>query len=706
LNQGIGIAGVGLFLAFALQVLASAQAIPSNTNANLVAYFLSYNVPKSIIYNSTYLNQSIGASTYSLMLLRNGSFIVTNTTASNYHFIINNNTAAYALAPYIFYKYYPNSTDLAYLTSLMQLYRKQIQPALQDCLNETGLNRYLCKPTDSVAYCLQNSCSTVPNCNRAIKDQSAAGESAIVGGLLNFSYEYQSFNSTYYQYLSTATTINRTNVGVVLPALSTLADQMASESTALTAQNPIFPLPQAYVGTAGNVCGANPGYGSPWYCFALGFCEFLTFNQTTIGTLQGELTTLQALPLNNASIQKYGKASASLAYSYYWPVEQKREAIALGAFLNATTKPYRALAANLSFVSSRYKNASVSNALINLVSTYNSIVTAGGGQNFTNASQRLSKTIANATVVYQTDAVPYLRVYNTAFNNTAMLTVKQLDYSPVPYQVAFLATQQADLNYQLNGQINSITLATLAPEVQSVSSQVSSILPVFSLGVLTKEIYGGAINALLYNPVAVANPANPASAAYVALFAFAEGIIVFLLVYFLTYHRLNRKGRIQKHPKAMRAWMLLFGGLFALVIIYTVSAYAIAGGANTFLPASSFISSLGGSSRAYIMVNSTVASSTSISQCTNALQTELAAAGKNVTLETYTANYSCKIGSVNGPGCFGSMLSSGTPTVVITGGGSSPSIISYYGLYGTALFAGGSLVMGQSCELATILKPA
>ncbi len=686
-------------MSIVLMATISSASLPANTSQGLVSYLQIY-IPNSIIFNSTYINQSIGTSSYSIMLMTNGSMIVTNTTSRQYQMVIDANTAAYALAPYVFYKYYPNSTILSSLVTEMQAYRQSAQAPLADCLTETGLAAYACTASTGLSTCITNSCQSVPVCDEVIRSVGAA--SPFGAGIINFSVNYTAYNGAINSYISIASSINQSNVGTSIPRLQSLASNISGISNKMV-QNPLFPLPQSLVSTAGSVCSQYNGFGGPWYCYALGFCQSVSFNTTALSDAQTSLAAIAALPLTNASLKSYGIQSASLAYSFYWPVESQIQAKLLGGFLNSTSKQYIALETNMSFVASRYNNASLDIALSNLVTTYNSIVSAGGSQNFTSASAELSAAMANASVAYKTYGTPYISVYNTAFNNTRDLTLAQLDYNPVPYQIAFLATQQAAVNAQLAGKLNTSSLNTLSSVMAGVTSGASSAQTSLTAATVTKDLYGGIINSLLYSASAPADPANQMSQTYVAAFAFVEGIVVLGIVYYFTYHRLRRKGRIRVQGNVRRAWTILFAIFFIVVLIYTYSEYAIAGAANSFLPVSSFVNALSGSSKAYILVNSSISSNSSISQCVGALKGELTQEGKTLISTTYTGGYSCSINSsVNGPGCFSGILSSGYPAIVVTG--MTNTSIGYYGMYGTALFASGGVAMGQSCELAYILK--
>jgi hypothetical protein len=181
-------------------------------------------------------------------------------------------------------------------------------------------------------------------------------------------------------------------------------------------------------------------------------------------------------------------------------------------------------------------------------------------------------------------------------------------------------------------------------------------------------------------------------------------MLVILVIYIITYFRIIRKGKMKNNKKMQTRWIIIFVALFIIVLIYTYATYAYASNANNFLPFNYFLNSVRTNSNVYIALNESAASNASIASCTNTLQSYLSKAGKTVqTIKL--SNYSCVSGSnisVLGLNCYVDILSADKPVILISQ--SQNNELVYKGLYGTVLYAQGSVATGSQCTLASIFN--
>jgi len=132
---------------------------------------------------------------------------------------------------------------------------------------------------------LQTTCQTVPVCNKVLKDFPPP--SPFSTGLENFSLQYQQLNSSFNSYQALYSRINQSDIAANLQQMDAAAAQIYSLSHKIPL-NPLFPAPvnmtpQQVTSICANY-GANNG---PWYCYAVGFCEYTNSNYTSLQSAQG-----------------------------------------------------------------------------------------------------------------------------------------------------------------------------------------------------------------------------------------------------------------------------------------------------------------------------------------------------------------------------------------------------------------------------------
>ncbi len=670
-------------------------------NSTLGAFLSTY-VPNAVIANSSYSSASAGSHSYVIMQINSTgtNYIIVNTSAQPYEFVLDNSTAKAVLRPYLLGIYYPNQSTVSSLGSYMSRFINQSRGSLNDCLTETGLRAYLCSAGTNRTTCLQNSCQTVPVCNDVLKKFGPA--SPFADGLINFSLQYGTLNMSFREYMSMASSLNQDNVGSVLPQMGSLASQIDSLSHKIPL-NPLFPPPTNMSAQQITSICSNYANNGPWYCYAVGFCASTNSNYTALNNAEGQISYLLSTPVSNSSMQAIAEKATSNADSYFLPVFNATASAQFNAELGSTFTAYNSLAANMSFVLSHYSNATLSSALSNLTAVHDTVIAGGLTQNFTAAQKELSSAVANALIVYNNDGAGFLKVYSAAFNSTAQIAIQEFNYKQgdVPFSVANLASEQAGINERLQGMVNTTYLNSASQQILSLSSQAQALGAPFSFESMTKALYGGFSSALAYSANTPASAQIAGAPLYSPILPLIIGILAVLLIYLFTYHRLNARKKLKLTPSVKRAWAILFFILAVIVALVSALTYVYASGANSFMPVSSFLSSVRGSNTIYLLENTSLLTNGTVGQCASSIAATLASQHKTVYRLNYTG-YTCTTPTgTSGTTCFNKILASGVPAILLTWGNST---VSFKGFYGDTLYASGAVLSGSTCLLGNMMR--
>ena len=117
-----------------------------------------------------------------------------------------------------------------------------------------------------------------------------------------------------------------------------------------------------------------------------------------------------------------------------------------------------------------------------------------------------------------------------------------------------------------------------------------------------------------------------------------------------------------------------------------------------------FISIYNHSSNVAIIVNRSSEINASVTSCINSITTSAKLMKKNVTIIN-EKDFVCSVTNSTGfanPDCINSVVSSGVPSILISENNSN--YITYKGMYGNILYAGGVPTSTSSCYLSSILK--
>ncbi len=676
-----------------LPLSAHAAAYPTGFYAFLLKY-----TNQGTINSSVYYNQSVGQNTYIVMELSSGSYALINSTGGAYSFVLNNDTVYAAMQGFALTRFYPTNSTLSKLNSYMASYEQTAATNITMCITSTGLNRFTCTEANAC-----QSCYSVPICKDFIvlygsgNTTTYTSVSNLMGQAIeNFSNNYNMLNSSYNSYNSILSSINTTNTYTTLSQLQSVVSRISNISTALP-KNQLFPLPQGFSPSNLSSCYIGVPSSQPWYCNPIGFCPPISFNATDLYDIHALLTASLSTPISSGGIKAFSSNVTKEDYLMVAP----QVVTGLKALIAEYSGRFNATSYNASALLFAYHNASLSGSLTALQGTYTQLANLNISRNATSYNATLTAQFANVTSLYATLHGQYSSIKDLATNNTAVIEARELEYQNEPAQLATLAYTQQSINDLLAVGINSSQYASVYAELKSVHNGLGSIGKPIYMGAFVKSVDGGILNSILSGSNAPV-PSKLASAPfYVFLITLLIGILVIFAIYMVTYNRWNRKKKLHMHPGAKRAWLLLFVVLGAIAVLVSYATYTYAQQANSFLPIDGFAQQLASHSNAFIAYNGSAAySNASIEQCVNAVQASLNSTGKSIKVITMQ-NYTCT-GTGESPTCFDQLLSSGTPTIVVSEG--QISSVVYRGLYGHALYASGQSVVGSSCYLSSVVK--
>jgi hypothetical protein len=667
---------------------ASASSI--SLNASLQSYLSTY-IPNSTLLSASFYNMTLNHDTYAIMRLGAGAnkFIVINTT-NHYSVMLKASSISMVLEPFLLSMYYPNQSTLNYLNTSMHAYVSQGSGPLSDCLVETGLVQFTCTSGNACS-----SCQAVPICKTIMNDlggPGSLGASPFVDGMMNFSSQYAQLNSSYSSYFSTLAKLNASNIGASISAISSAVSTVSSISAEIS-QNPIFSLPSSYdLQKLNSMCiGYSNPTEQPWYCVDVEFCEVPSFNSPLLSGIQSKVLQLQMSPLSNAGLSSVSANSSSIANSYVQAVVSREENESFNAFLNTTEPQYNSIMQKSQALLGVFSNSILSASLQNLEGTFTAVLKAGASQNITEASTTLANALSNATSAYSAAYAAFSPVYTIAQSNNYLLAVDQLSYAHVPASLARIALNQQKINAEINSGMNESQLPSMLSELSSVSASLYLFTP-FTLGSVVKAVDGG-ITSVLLSGTAPLSAKNSYAALYAVMLSLVIGGVLVLLFYMFVYSRLKSKHKIKFHRRARKAWRALFILLGVAVVVYALVTYSAASGANTLLPVSGFISAVGASQDAAIVLLNGTNSSTQA--CSGSVEASLNNMSKSVYVISIVNGTCSSANSSFSGACVGEVAGS-MPVVLISGGDSG---IVYRGMYGHVLYASGAAAAGASCPL-------
>lgn len=679
--------------------LLSVSTVSANTTRQQLNSLLSsYNVSGLIINQSTYVNTTYGKNTYTIVYQGNTPYFLINTSSSQYSFVINSSVISSIINNETFVLL-EKQINLNALSQGVTAYMDTSSSSLSDCLIETGLNRGVSCTLGN--YC--ESCSLVPSCNKVL--YATNGPEGVFGeGIISFQQSYYALErnlSTFYFYSNETniTTASESNLIRDARAVTSSYDNISSITQTLY-QNPIFPPTQN-----SNLAACN-GFGSlsinvstsngPWYCNAIGYCQFLSYNYTMLNNLNSLVTTLNSQIPTQEKINQVAQGLATNENQFIVPqlLNQKRS-LYLNE-INTTLSSYNTVVNGSTSLLTHIRNTTLSSKLSQLESSYSNLENNYLTLNVTVYSKNISEQLSVVSVLYDNLNKTYSTLLNKAQNNTVLLISAQL-MSPSSQSLSQYAFQENKINKELSSSISNLT--QINNSLNLISKNISYANgPEISLQSLSRVIDGPFVS--LMSSALNLNYAQTVSSVPIlsSLFSLIIGLIIFV-IFFAYYLKLKSSHKIRLTHETQRAWMILFILLLILIAVYIILTYAIASSANSSASLSSFTSALSSSHSVIIVLNGTQTSS--ISLCADEINNT--AKSLKLSSKIYTiSGSSCSPGLMNSSECMNSFARTGIPVISMSQANSSS--ISIYSMYGTVLSIKGDNQFINSCYGPYFLK--
>ncbi len=677
-----------------LLMLGSANAVQINST---MAAFLGNYIPGNTVNSSAYTAFQYNSSSF-IMMQTGGNYIIINATAP--YSIITNYSEAYPILR--FFLTSRATIDMAPLNSLNYSISKLVQRSaapISQCLTYTGLNRSNYLSTNSY-----QGCYSVGTCYLYLANVTKSP--LLEKGIVNFSQNYNIYNSSYNSFKAAMSEINSANYYSYIGNITSYASSIAAVPYALQ-HNQLFPVPGNFSYPLFANCPFFPTpetiQSAPWYCQMLSYCSSLNFNLSLVSSIRGTVSSIESTALTSQKISAITTNSTKLANSYVEPVIIKQNTGLFNSFINSTSGPYNTTIASAVSINTKILNESLANLTAKLNSTFKAAVSKGINQNVTTANALIHSMIANLGALTRKVSLAYYTVYNSSLSNEGALLKAQLD-NPGSAEAASLAVKQKGIDAIFSGQITYAELDNIKSNVTSIKQALASIGTPFSIGAFVKSLDSWFVNPAVASTGGTI-PSKIASAPfYAALLSLIIGLALLAIAYMLTYHRLSRKKRLHNARHVKRAWAKLFALLFVVVLIYAYATYVFASQANSSLPTSGFVGIVRSSGSVTILVNQSVYSTSAVTQCIASLRSSLSAMNRSsavVTESGYLCNVANSSALINEQ-CINQLLGSGSPVIFIDG--MKGNALAYKGLFGNIMYASGTAVQGSSCPLSSIFK--
>ncbi len=680
-------------LLFASLLLASLSASASYAGVNTL--LRNYNVSASIINTATFTNITYLGHTYVLVYSAGKPYFLVNTTGASPTVVLNASSIQSIITPIL--SFTAASLNFTPLSRLVNQYLNSSSGPVNDCLTETGLN------VQGTSCTLSNncaSCSEIPACNLVLSELGGAG-SPLGLGIMQFGQQYGLLQSNVS--IFNAATSNASAAGALNNVQKAFFAVSQIESlTQAMGNSTIFPPPASSNYAACNPLGSSLGYVMPWYCSALGYCEFLTYNTSLYTPIQNAMNTVNAQLPTAQNIASMAVNISNTEGTYILPTLTKQKLSVLSVVLNTTLQGLPGLQNRSTLLLTHLVNATMSSELAgtkqNLTNLRSNYLTL----NVTSYSAGLASQYAALASLYAKANASYSAVLSLARSNTAALIAAQLN-GDRSNQTASLAFREQQYNQQLNGQISNL------PQALSNLTQISSKIPSLSNTLdlspeaLVRGIDGPFI-AFMSSALGLSYPATVQMAPLLAaLLSFLIGLVI-LAIMFVQYQRLKARKRLHLSHRTARAWHMFFGIVFILVLAYVGVTYVVASAANASAPAGAFTGALHSSHTVVIAVNGTAAS---LSVCASEINSY--ARQYNYTSNTIYFTGSACTPTTYGSGipenvsqCMNQYARTNTPVVLLSA--TNVSSMSVYGLYGTVMRASGNSAFMDSCYAGFFIR--
>ncbi len=678
---------------FAIAILAFYSSA-SAYSPQILSFFNTYNITPSTTNSLSSVGIVYSGKSYLEFFSGGHPYVLLNTTdASAYSFVLNTNTISSIIRNNTIQESL-GGLNFAQIASEITAYMSTSASSLNDCLAETGLDRATCTLSN---YC--QSCGLVPACNKVLF--ATGGPSDTFGeGIMTFQQQYSQLAqnlSILYNATSNATSSTAIpDVGRVNFAFNNI-----SLLTNEIYQNPIFPPPTTVNLNNCNGIGTttlNTSLsGAPWYCNAVGFCQFLTYNYTKLSVVQNLVNTMDQNAPTPASIYAQAQSINKTESEVITPILVSEKTSQLNSILNTSLTDYQSEVNKSQALLLHINNASLSDTLSIVESRYKTMTSGYLSINLSAYAPSVSDALSNLTLLYNKEYPLYLRISSEAKNNTGfIIAIQSTGVNP---ETSSLAFQEDQINSEVSSQISnpSSVLSSLAKIKNESNSLATYAFGPSDIARGADGPFASALSRALGLPYAAAVASMPAFATIPSIII---GLFLFSMLY-LFYRSLRKANRIKITRHSSRAWALLFALALFLVAIYAIITYAYASQANFSAPIQTFLQATSSSKSIGIVVNGT--ESPGIASCVSVLQSTIQSLGKKANL-AYVSGNSCtfenKTESVGS--CLDSLVGSSTPFISLTN--SSTASMHAYSMYGTALYSSGNSGEMASCYPSFLLR--
>ena len=668
-----------------LAIFGSANAAGTHT---LNQFLSSFNISSSAINSLAYTNITYDSGNYLLAYSANTPLLLINTT-SGYSFVLNPASISSIISAAVV-KANLKEVNTTYLSGSLQAYNKSSSGPLLDCLQETGLNQPNASCT-SQNFC--ESCRTVPVCAQVLSGVGYGSPFQIGIGALQSNYSHLESNISLYlssvSMLSSGSAQGITNINRAFANISSITQTLY--------QNPVFPPPQSanYA-----LCSpSKPATSQPWFCSALGFCQFLTYNYTILGNLQNYLNKINGITLSSSQVYAMAQGISSHENNYTAVILASDELKQMNVLLNTTLSGYNGIASGSAALLLNISNATLAARLSTVKANYTLLLTSYATVNMMQISNTVARQYAALKLVYLQLNASYGSAVSTSRNNTALLLELGSESSVPQQSVVALSIRETQLSSQLSSRpsdINSLNgnLTALNTEIKAVPHNSNFLADI-----------ARAIGAPLASAFAGSGSFSSGvkEAPFISVIPAIIIAAIMLIVFYRFFHHLNRRQRIRMHGHARRNWRILSAAVVVILAIYIIMAYSASVAANGNAPLSAATAAIRTSSTVAVAVNGT--SNPSLVSCENTITSSLAHEGKKVITLTMAGGL-CRVGSggaVQTPDqCLAQYASSGVPVIILTN--SSQNTLTAYSFYGTVLSQSGNQQFTNSCLASLFLK--
>ncbi|MGC9011138.1 MAG: hypothetical protein ACP5JN_03300 [Candidatus Micrarchaeia archaeon] len=656
-----------------------------------VYYLLSsYNVPNSLINSLVAVNITYSNNTYTALYQNDKLLFLINDSKND--FVLNVTQIFTIIRNYTIASSF-GSINKNMLLSYMHAFQNSSRDAINYCLFETGLDKYTCNVSNS-CY----SCQTVPVCNLLMyKTDGVTGTFA--QDIMNFEKEYSILNNSFNAFYSSISTMNPKNSAYNLAIANSAFANITNMSRKLYT-NGLFPITPNITNSMMSQCIFYPDPNTaPWYCYAFGYCEALTYNFSILNKTAQLMASINSKPFSDSQIYTIAYNASLTEGKYIAPILYAKKLAELNRIMNVTLANYPSLLNSSFYLLSHISNASLYNNLNKLAMLRNYTLNNFMSINLTQYNKTLASYMANVTALYSSLNSTYASMLALARNNTMLLLKAELNSMEPSASLLRLSLEELELNKLVSGKINN--LSYVSSRLTAINSEAKSIYSKpFGLVELARAIDGPFARSL---SMAIPMPyqSNLSLAPlYGAVLSLMLGIILFGVV-FLVYMNLKIKGRIIINKRTMRNWRILFIALFALIIIYASITYMYDLKASSFAPISAFDNSVAHSHYVVVVLNGTP----TINQyrCGSLVSKNLISMGKEPVLISINNN-TCTVGdkTMGLSMCMNFYAQSNIPMVILTN--SNTNMLKVYSFYGSYLELRGNESMMDACYPAWLLK--